>query len=199
MENQPDPTVQNLLQQVNNPRAASQHIGQGVLMAFSYSFWKNDPYPLIIVSRVEYGKMIWGVNLHYLTFPYIKNLLSTQCNNPSFSYASIKGQNYIVNAYRSYKWAGIRQVRILDCSFLLTVMGLVRSFDPAEIEIIRRQIQEQVRQQINPTTRDIITPKPVQTAAPPVTQAAPMVPQTPTVTQVGQNQAGFGSPTTPGL
>lgn len=178
-----------------NPQASfNQHITQGTLMSFAYSFWKNDPYPLIIVTKVTPGKMIKGVNLHYLTFPYIKNLLSTQCNNPAFSWQSIKGQSYIENAFRSYKWGGIRQVKVLDCQFLLTIMGMVRSFDPAEIEIIRRQVQEQIRQQVNPKAYEVTTPVQQQprTAAPPVTQIAPaapavqQVPTVPTTPIVGQ-------------
>lgn len=184
-----------------NPQAAqSQSIKQGALMSFAYSFWKNDPYPLIIVTKVTPGKMIKGVNMHYLTFPYIRNLLSTQCNNPAFSWESIKGQSYIENAFRSYKWGGIRQVKVLDCQFLLSIMGMVRSFDPAEVEIIRRQIQEQIRQQVNPRAYEVTTPtaQPTQptTAAPTVNQIAPaapavqQVPTTPTTPIVGQSPQG---------
>jgi len=205
------PAVQNLFQPVNqaipanpNPRTAvNQHIGPGALMTFAYSFWKHDPYPLIIVTKVNQGRMVKGVNLHYLQFPYIKNLLNAQCDNPGFSFQSIKGQDYLVDAFRSYKWGGIRQVKMLDCKFLLTVMGMVRSFDPAEIEIIRRQVQEQIRQQVNPKAYEVTAPQPMQpqTAAPPVAQiapAAPTVQQVPTVgttPQVGQqSQPGIGPP-----
>jgi hypothetical protein len=53
-------------------------------------------------------------------------------------------------SFRSYKWRGVRQLKVLDPKFLLNIMGMVRSYDPAEAQIIRRQVQEQIRRQINP-------------------------------------------------
>jgi hypothetical protein len=206
--------VGNLFQPVNqaipanpNPRTAiNQHIGQGVLMSFAYSFWRNDPYPVIIATKVTPGKRIKGINLHYLPFYKIKELLNGQCNNPSFSWQNVKGDTLFSDAFRSYKWGGIRQVKVLDCQFLLTVMGMVRSFDPAEIEIIRRQVQEQIRQQVNPKAYEVTTPiqqMQPQTAAPQVAQIAPaappvqQVPTVPTTPQVGQTPPEAGQ-TPPG-
>jgi hypothetical protein len=34
-------------------------------------------------------------------------------------------------------------------------MTMVRTFDPAEVQIIRRQVQEQMRQQINPKATNL--------------------------------------------
>lgn len=127
-------------------------------MSFSYAYWRHDPYPLIVVTKVLPGQKVFGVNLHYITFPIIKNILRSHCGDPGFSYASIKGDQYIVGALRSYKWQGIRQVKVLDHNFLLTVMGMVRSFDPAEVEIIRRTVQEQIGRQVNPRAYEVTTP-----------------------------------------
>jgi hypothetical protein len=91
-----------------------------------------------------------GVNLHYLTFPYIKNLLRSGAGNQGFSYGNIKADPYIVNAFRSYKWQGIRQVKMLDSAFLLTVMATVRSFDPTQVAAIRQAVQEQIQREVNP-------------------------------------------------
>ena len=88
--------------------------------------------------------------MHYMTFPIIRNLLRTGGNNSIFSYANIKGNKYITDAFRSYKWTAIRQVRVMDVSFLLTVMGMVRSFDPSQIMAIRKMVQEQLRRETNP-------------------------------------------------
>lgn len=131
--------------------ASNYGTGKGSLISFNYTFWRNDAYPLVIVSddnRMN-GKLC-GINLHYLTFPYIKQLLAMSANNPSFSYKSISGDDYVKKAYRSYKWTGVRQIKALDRRFLLQVISMVRSYDPAEVQIIRRQVQEQIRQQINP-------------------------------------------------
>ena len=95
------------------------------------------------------------MNIHYLTFPYIRKLLEISAGNPAFSYKSISADGYLSGSYRSYKWNGIRQVKILDYKFLLNVMTMVRTFDPAEVQIIRRQVQEQMRQQINPKATNL--------------------------------------------
>lgn len=145
------------LQALFRPTNAPNLIVRGSLITFQYSLWKNDPYPLIIASKVVPGKSISGVNLHYLTFNYIRGLLTTSCTSGAFSYASIKGDRYIVNAYRTYRWNAIRQVRVLDCEFLLKVMSMVRTFDPAEVEIIRRQVQDQLSRQVNPTANQMTT------------------------------------------
>lgn len=139
-----------------NPRLASNYaIKKGNLVTFNYSFWKKDPYPLVIISQSLPGNKLFGINLHYLTFNYIKKILKN-CNNPMFSYSnSIKGDNYLKNSYRSYKWSGIRQVKVLNCEFLLNIIGTIRSFDPAEVQIIRKNVQNQIKQQINPKSHEV--------------------------------------------
>jgi len=56
----------------------------------------------------------------------------------------------MVKAFRSYKWNGIRQVKVLDTDFLLKVMATVRSFDPNQIQAIRESVQEQINRVVNP-------------------------------------------------
>lgn len=122
----------------------------GSLVSFGYTFWKNDPYPLIIViDNALGGDKISGVNLHYLTFRDIKEIIS-RAGKMGFSYRSLADSRPFKDSYRSYKRMGVRQMRALDPSYLLGVMGAVRSYDPAEVQIIRRQVQEQMRQQVNP-------------------------------------------------
>jgi len=122
----------------------------GSLVSFNYAFWRNDPYPLIIVIENTPGKdRISGVNLHYLTFRDIKELIS-RAGKMGFSYRSLAGSMTFKDSYRSYKRSGVRQMKVLDPEYLLGVMGMVRSYDPADVQIIRRQVQEQLKQQINP-------------------------------------------------
>lgn len=130
-------------------------VGKGSLITFSYLFHKpgHDPSPLVLVTDI-WQHYVRGVNLHYLTFPYIRKLLQpggmNACNNPRFSYYNIKGDAYIVGAFRQYKRPGIRQIRMLDCSFLLNVLASVRSIDPNEVEQIRRVVREQINRLANP-------------------------------------------------
>lgn len=138
---------------VTNPsrRMATSLIARtGSLVSFNYTFWRNDPYPLLIVIDNSPGKnKISGVNLHYLTFRDIKNLIS-KAGSMGFSYRSVADSKPFKDAYRSYKKAGVRQMKMLDPSYLLGVMGMARSYDPADAQIIRREIQEQLKRQINP-------------------------------------------------
>lgn len=122
----------------------------GSLVSFNYTFWRNDPYPLIIIIENSPGKdKISGINLHYLTFRDIKEIID-RAGKMGFSYRSISDSRPFRDSYRSYKRMGVRQMKVLDPSYLLGVMGMVRSYDPAEVQIIRRQVQEQIKQQINP-------------------------------------------------
>jgi hypothetical protein len=141
----------------------------GSLVSFNYTFWKNDPYPLLIVIENSPGKdKISGINLHYLTFRDIKEAIS-RAGRMGFSYRSITDSRPFKDSYRSYKRVGVRQMKVLDPSYLLGIMGMVRSYDPAEVQIIRRQVQDQIRQQINPKAN-----------------------QTANLDQAGEEQAGIG-------
>jgi hypothetical protein len=146
---QANPLVSKLFTTLNKPNT-NNFLKRGSLVAFGYQRWIHDPYPLVLVTDVWPGVGMRGLNLHYLTFPYIRSLLQQGCPNPAFSYQNIKGDAYIVGAFRSYKWASIRQVKMLDCDFLLTVMGTVRSFDPNQVQAIRRSVQEQIQRLVNP-------------------------------------------------
>src|ERR1039458_5812057 len=64
-------------------------VGKGSLVYFNYVFWIHDPYPLVLIADI-YGQYIRGLNLHYLTFPYIKHVLQPGCDNKQFSYKNIR-------------------------------------------------------------------------------------------------------------
>jgi hypothetical protein len=128
-------------------------IQRGSLATFQYLHWKHDPYPLVLVSGIYSDGRVAGVNLHYMTFRYIKYLINQYCGK-QFSYPLIKNNNYIYNSFRSYKRDGLRGAKLLDCNFLMTVLGTVRSFKPNEIEAIRQEVQRQLRAKMNPTVED---------------------------------------------
>ena len=123
----------------------------GSLIVFHYINWKNDPTPMVIVSRIIPGRMLKGINVHYLAFREVSRLLRIGGGNPSFSYYNIKGNRYISSAFRSYSWGGVDfgTMRVLDVSFLLQAMKMVTSFDPLQIRAIRSEIERQLAQQMN--------------------------------------------------
>jgi hypothetical protein len=152
---------QELLQKIaesKNPifrRVYYKTIQRGALTTFQYMYWKHDPYPLVLCSGIYQDGRVAGVNLHYLTFKYIKYLIQQYCGK-QFSYPLIKGNMYIYNAFRTYKRDGLRMTKLLDCEFLMTMLGSVRSFRPNEIEAIRQEVQRQLRARMNPTADDAV-------------------------------------------
>lgn len=151
---QPQPKQQNTVPfkrtGANQQGTTYKSLGKGTLVVAKYDFWKHDPYPLILVSALYSDQRLAGINLHYLTFKYVKSLVKTYSNNRGFSYQLIKGDRYIVQAFRTYKRAGLKQGKIIDADFLLNVLGTARSYSPNEVEKIRQSIQNQLRQQVNP-------------------------------------------------
>lgn len=160
---------------LSNQTAApvNNNVVRGSLIVFNYSLRKpgHDSFPLVLVTDIDYppkdppvrpgyrpaqkkGEFIRGINLHYLTFPTIKKLIfpnnQSVCENPNFTYQYIKSNNYIVSAFRQYRKVGIRNLKKLDCQFVAKAISISRSFDPNEIEAIRRSVQEQLSRIVNP-------------------------------------------------
>ena len=137
---------------------------RGSLITFSYLYHKpgHDPAPLVLITDDNFpekgpkaGQYIRGINLHYLTFPTIKKLMfpgqgKSICDSPQFTYQYIKGNEYIVSAFRQYKKNGIQSLKKLNCEFIVNAMSMSRSFDPNEIEAIRKSVREQIRRMANP-------------------------------------------------
>ena len=110
---------------------------------------------MVIISKYNPGGVIKGVNLHYLTFQSIRQVLQIGSGNPNFSYYNIKGGGQyidLVNAFRSYSWRGIDfgSLKIMDGKFLMQMMQRVRSFDPSQINAIRQHIEAQLNQTFQP-------------------------------------------------
>lgn len=135
-------------------RSYYKTLKKGALVWFNYTFWKHDNTPLVLVTDVM-GDRIRGVNLHYLTLRYMKGLLQSYCGKDFFSYRFIKHDQFMVNAFRTYKKSGIRQLNILDCDVLNNSLQNVRSLNPQQVDAIRQQIQQQLQQQLNPTAEQL--------------------------------------------
>jgi hypothetical protein len=149
LQNNADKFKKSIFKKIQN-----KTIQPGALIVFRYNFYKHDPSPLCLVGRMGMNGMLSGLNLHYLTFRYVKQLVQMYCGK-NFNYQLIKGNKYIVNAYRSYKREGRKDVQVLDCDFLLGVLGTVRSFKPSELEAIRQSVQKQLQEKMHPTAEDV--------------------------------------------
>ena len=139
----------------------------GALVQFTYDLQGSritDRTPLVILTDVNV-KYFRGLNLHYLTFPAIKKVLQKSglnaCNNPFFNYKNnIKQDEYIKTAFRRYKRIGVRRLKILNCDFVLNVMGSVRAIDPQEIQAIADSIKEQMQRTVQQTMPNMPQGKP---------------------------------------
>lgn len=133
-------------------------VARGSLVTFQYMFAKNDVYPLVILTYVSQN-YIHGVNLHYLTFNQIKQVLQKDKLNgcrPGFNYQNVKPYKYIVESYRTYKRNGIKGLKILDCDLIVKSMTVARSLDPQESEAIRDNIKDQIGKLVNSTVKSVM-------------------------------------------
>ncbi len=146
---QQSPGLKELIGSVSPWDKPQKVVAKGSVVAFGYTGQGrgkiHDPFPLIIVSDI-FSDEVRGVNLHYLTLPYVKGLIQTYGSNQKFSYSNIKADTYIQSAFRSYKRGGITQLRMLDTAFLQKLMKIVRALAPGEIEQMRSQVQNMIKQ-----------------------------------------------------
>jgi hypothetical protein len=140
---------------------ASNAITRGSLISFtypkSYAMVPNiihDPYPMVILTDI-FPKYIRGVNLHYLTFPYVKKIIESFGGNQQFSYYHIKPDAYIANAFRMYVRAGVQRPKRLDSEWIKTLLESVRSFNPGEVEKIKSQIQRQIQARLQAKAKEL--------------------------------------------
>lgn len=165
-EIQQNAQLRQLFQATDDPNIANRPVvGKGSVITFAYTGQAgraiHDPYPLVIVSGI-YDKLLTGINCHYLTLPYIKSLVTANANNKNFSYANIRGDAYIVGAFRSYKRSGISQLKALNAGFLRSLLSVVRALDPGEIDQMREQIHQLLAEQYRQMNQPIAEPGPEQ-------------------------------------
>lgn len=132
---------------------SSQRVGRGSLISFYYPrSWAvvpnviHDPYPMVILTDI-WPEYIRGLNLHYLTFPYVKRILENY-GGTNFTYAHISPDAYMAQAFRMYVRRGVQRPKLLDMPWLQAVLQEARSFSPGEVEKIRMSIQRQIQQRL---------------------------------------------------
>lgn len=135
-------------------------VQKGSLINFQYLYYRQDPTPLVLVTSVYSDGRIAGVNLHYLTYRYIKNLTKSFCNDRTFSYQKIKGNTFLYNSFRTYKKSGVKSIKLLDCEILNKAMEVSRStnFTESELRAIQNDIKAQVKAYQNPSANQLSNP-----------------------------------------
>ncbi len=159
------PPAQNnpVQQQINSQQIKPQQpfkriyyttVRPGSLLSFQYTFYKHDPYPLVLSTGKWADGKIAGINLHYLTFNYMKNLINQFCGK-NFNYQSIKNDKFIRKSFRSYQREGVRNIKLMDCQYLNQLLGNIRTYNPTEVEAMRQYIRKQLNQQIGTKASDM--------------------------------------------
>lgn len=134
--------IPNLVEPIGPANSGS--IVNGQVLSFHYSHFDHDPYPVIISTGPMTHGRIGGLNLHYLTFPVFRALLNSWGGNPAFNYFIIKNQIVIKNAFRSYKIAGINNIKKVHYKAILEVMSINRNFSPQEMLEIQQAVDRYV-------------------------------------------------------
>ena len=75
---------------------------------------------------------------------------------PGFNYKNVKPYEYIVDAYRTYKRNGLKNLKVLDCDLILRSMSVSRSIDPQEAEAIRENVRNQISNLINTSVEQML-------------------------------------------
>jgi len=148
---------QQLMKKLPFRRVYYKTLRKGSLIYAKYLFWKHDPSPLVVVTDV-FADRIRGINLHYLTFKYVKTMLTQYCGKAFFSYRFIMHDAYIVNAFRTYKKAGLRNLQLLDCDQINLQFQERRrayKYNPQEMKAIREQLRHQLAQLAHPRAEEL--------------------------------------------
>jgi hypothetical protein len=157
-QKQPKPvSAPQIKRRVVIPRKGPVPLKSGELFVGKYAFWKHDPTPLVLFSKQYQDGRLAGLNLHRITLNDMRNLISQYCNK-TFDYQSIKGRKNISQAYRSYRQDGFGMVQVFNCEYFLTSLGIVkqsRDITPNEVEKLRQQIQQQLKQQVVPKANEL--------------------------------------------
>lgn len=163
--------IEQMLRDLNRQPPVVKPTGPGSLVNFTYMYAKmgHPQSPLVLVTDF-YPKppkppvFMRGVNIQYLTPAYIMRLLDKRymngCNNPRFSYFSIKGDAFVRKAFRKYRLSGIMNLKQFDCAFLSSLINAMRGIDINEIYQFQQQVREQIARATNPVAQATIQDSP---------------------------------------
>ncbi len=117
----------------------------GLVLSFYYQYFKHDPYPVVLttMSQLSQGK-VFGLNLHYLTFPIYRALLNQWAGNIAFNYYIIKQQPIIRQSFRSYKIEAIKNIKRINWQAIIQALSIIRNYSPQEMLDIQNMVDAQV-------------------------------------------------------
>lgn len=125
---------------------SSPYIQKGDLIQFTYTNWKHDPHPMVVIADILPGKQMRGVNIHYLSLTLLTNLVIRYAGNPAFAYSQIRGQRALVDAFRTYKTTGIIKPQKFDAQFVVKAMIDARLRNPNQMDLAIQDMNQQIQE-----------------------------------------------------
>jgi len=130
------PSLQDLLEGMQ-PLPTAQGVMPGNVLSFHYSLYRHDPYPVVLILE-DQGVYLFGINLHYLTFPQIQAVFKQFAN--FVSYEALKNFPNITQAFRKYKKTGITHPRVKSLESIIQRMKVPRLYPEDEVQHIRDRV-----------------------------------------------------------
>lgn len=133
------PSLQELIGNLQ-PVSGTDGLSSGTVVSFNYTLHRHDPYPIILLLADE-GAYLFGINLHYVTFPAAQMLFRMFQN--IVRYQDLNNRPNIRHAFRRYKKTGILYPRTQELSDILRRMAIPRIYPEHEIRRAREDFRQQ--------------------------------------------------------
>lgn len=123
----------------------------GIIMSFSYLFWRHDPRPLVLASKYvpKYGanlreNLLAGFNIHYVPMHMVRAFIRAHVWQVAVATQAALRHPILKKSYRTYKIGGITQARKLDYRSFIENVDSLNKLSPAERENLILSIEAQI-------------------------------------------------------
>lgn len=118
----------------------------------------HDPKPYVIITDWNPPTRIRGINLHYMTYNSMEDLLGSLFEGkigPSYRY--IKTNKFWTDAFRSYSFAFIKNLKKMNPEYVQEMINRIKGYDPNQEAAMREEVQRQLREGVNQPTAEEMT------------------------------------------
>jgi hypothetical protein len=168
---------------------------EGDLIIFTYTkrlyYEIHDRTPLVLILNsakagkgYQPGRFIRGINLHYLTYGLMGQVIEMSHKGTAKSYEQLRAYQMCVNSFRHYLWNWIApgSIKKMNIIAVQAEVNTIKQYGRMNQEDLRNLVKQQLEQK---TTQ----PKAAQITKPmPATKPMPTIPTTPAI---GASPEGF--------
>lgn len=123
----------------------------GVILSFSYMFWRHDPRPLVLASKYvpKYGanlreNLLAGFNIHYVPMHMVRAFIRAHVWQVAVATQAALRHPILKKSYRTYKVGGISQARRIDYRSFVENVNSLSKLSPEERESLILSIEGQI-------------------------------------------------------